>query len=216
MQKQLFVFLFLTSFTLAQSQADSAYREDQIYAAIGYPLLLNAPDGITQNKLSHTFSLGYIRDMPINDNRNIAIGLGLGINYNVLFTNLQFNNDMTTNVVSRDIINQWNSTEVEIPFEIRWRNSTRTSYRFWRVYAGLVGYYAFSAKQYTNSGSLKSSVPLKTQNFRLAFRLNVGNNTWNLTYSYPIDSLFDFGKSSEDKTLSEIKTAKLGLIFYIF
>lgn len=206
----------MMSFTLAQSQDDSAYREDQIYAAIGYPLLLNAPDGITQNKLSHTFSLGYIRDMPINDNRNIAIGLGLGINYNVLFTNLQFNNDMTTNVVSRDIINQWNSTEVEIPFEIRWRNSTRTSYRFWRVYAGLVGYYAFSAIQYTNSGSLKSSVPLKTQNFRLAFRLNVGNNTWNLTYSYPIGSLFDFGKSAEDKTLNEIKTAKLGLIFYIF
>ncbi len=119
MQKQLFVFLFLTSFTLAQSQADSAYREDQIYAAIGYPLLLNSPDGITQNKLSHTFSLGYIRDMPINDNRNIAIGLGLGINYNVLFTNLQFNDDMTTNVVSSDIINQWNSAEVEIPLEFR-------------------------------------------------------------------------------------------------
>ncbi|MGB1993163.1 MAG: outer membrane beta-barrel protein [Flavobacteriaceae bacterium] len=216
MQKQLFVFLFMTSFTLAQSQADSAYREDQIYAAIGYPLLLNAPDGITQNKLSHNFSLGYIRDMPINDNRNIAIGLGLGINYNVLFTNLQFNDDMTTNVVSSDIINQWNSTEVEIPLEFRWRNSTPTNYRFWRVYAGLVGHYALSAKQYTNSGSLKSSVPLTPRNFRLAFRLNVGNNTWNLTYSYPIDSLFDFGKSAEDKTLNEIKTAKLGLIFYIF
>ena len=206
----------MTSFTLAQSQADSAYREDQIYAAIGYPLLLNAPDGITQNKLSHTFSLGYIRDMPINDNRNIAIGLGLGINYNVLFTNLQFNDDMTTNVVSSDIINQWNSTLVEIPLEFRWRNSTPTNYRFWRVYAGLVGHYALSAKQYTNSGSLKSSVPLTPRNFRLAFRLNVGNNTWNLTYSYPIDSLFDFGKSAEDKTLNEIKTAKLGLIFYIF
>ena len=144
----------MTSFTLAQSQADSAYREDQIYAAIGYPLLVNAPDGITQNKLSHTFSLGYIRDMPINDNRNIAIGLGLGINYNVLFTNLQFNDDMTTNVVSSDIINQWNSTEVEIPLEFRWRNSTPTNYRFWRVYAGLVGHYALSAKQYTNSGTV--------------------------------------------------------------
>ena len=206
----------MMSFTLAQSQDDSAYREDQIYAAIGYPLLLNAPDGITQNKLSHTFTLGYIRDMPINDNRNIAIGLGLGINYNVLFTNLQFNNDMTTNVVSRDIINQWNSTELEIPLEFRWRNSTRTNYQFWRVYSGLVGHYALLAKQYTNSGSLKSSVPLTTQNFRLTFRLNVGNNTWNLTYSYPIDSLFDFGKSVEDKTLNEIKIAKLGLIFYIF
>ena len=206
----------MISFIPAQSQADSVYREDQIYVTTGYPLLINAPDGITQNKLSHTFSLGYIRDMPINDNRNIAIGMGLGIKYNVLFTNLQYNDDMTTNLVSSDIINQWNSTEVEIPLEFRWRNSTPTNYRFWRVYAGLVGHYALSAKQYTNSGSLKSTVPLKTRNFRLAFRLNVGNNTWNLTYSYPIDSLFDFGKSTEDKTLNEIKTAKLGLIFYIF
>ena len=216
MQKQYFLLLLIASFALAQAQADSLYREDQIYVTIGYPLLINAPEGITQNKLSHTFSLGYIRDMPINDNRNIAIGLGLGINYNVLFTYLQFNDDMTTNVVSSDIINQWNSTEVEIPLEFRWRNSTPTNYRFWRVYAGLVGHYALSAKQYTNSGSLKSTVPLETRNFRLAFRLNVGNNTWNLTYSYPIDSLFDFGKSTEDKTLNEIKTAKLGLIFYIF
>ena len=80
--------------------------------------------------------------MPINDNRIIAIGLGFGINYNVLFTNLQFNDDMTTTLVSSDIINQWNSTEVEIPLEFRWRNSTPTNYQFWRVYAGLVGYYA--------------------------------------------------------------------------
>ena len=119
-------------------------------------------------------------------------------------------------MVSSDIINQWNFSEVEIPLEFRWRNSTTNNYRFWRLYAGLVGHYALSAKQYTNSGSLKSTVPLTPRNFRLAFRLNVGNNTWNLTYSYPIDSLFDFGKSTKDKTLNEIKTAKLGLIFYIF
>ena len=206
----------MTSFALAQSAADSAYREDQIYAAIGYPLLLNAPEGITQNKLSHSFSLGYIRDMPINANRNIAIGIGLGINYNVLFTNLQFNNDRTTNVVSSDIMNQWKSTEIEIPFEFRWRNSTPTNYRFWRMYGGLVGHYTLLANQHTKRGLIESKRLLAVSPFRLSFRLNIGNNTWNLTYAYPIDSFFDFGKNPEDKTLSQIKTAKLGLIFYIF
>jgi hypothetical protein len=50
----------------------------------------------------------------------------------------------------------------------------------------------------------------------LALRLNVGNNTWNLTYTHPIDSFFDFDKSTQNKSLSQLKTANLGLIFYIF
>ena len=29
------------------------------------------------------------------------------------------------------------------------------------------------------------------KNFRIALRLNVGNNTWNLTYTHPINSLFN-------------------------
>ena len=54
MQKQHFLFLLIASFALAQSPADSSYREDQIYASIGYPLLTDTPEGVAQNKLSHT------------------------------------------------------------------------------------------------------------------------------------------------------------------
>ena len=140
----------MASFVLAQSPVDSSYREDQIYASIGYPLLIDTPQGITQNKLSHTFSLGFIRDMPINSSRNLALGLGLGLNYNLVYTNLQFTDDMeTTTFVSNDVINQWNSVDVEIPLEFRWRSSTPANYQFWRIYAGVVGYYSLSAKQRT-------------------------------------------------------------------
>ena len=217
MQKQHFLLLLLASFALAQSPADSSYREDQIYASIGYPLLINTPEGVTQNKLSHAFSLGFIRDMPINATRNLAFGLGLGIAYNVVYTNLQFTDDMeTTAFVSSDVINQWNSVDAEIPLEFRWRSSSPTNYQFWRVYAGVVGHYSFSANQLTKTGMIRNKITLPTQKFRLALRLNVGNNTWNLTYTHPIDSFFDLDKSTHNKSFSQLKTAKLGLIFYVF
>ena len=217
MQKQCFFLLLIAGFALAQSPADSLYREDQIYASIGYPLLVESPEGLTQNKLSHTFSLGFIRDMPINSARNLAFGLGLGLNYNVVYTNLQFTDDMeATTFVSSDVTNQWNSVDAEIPLEFRWRSSSPTNYQFWRIYAGVVGYYSLSAKQRTRAALTDSITSLSVQNFRLAFRLNVGNNTWNLTYTHPIDSFFDFDKSTHNKSLSQLKTAKLGLVFYIF
>ena len=217
MQKQHFVLLLIASFALAQSPADSSYREDQIYASIGYPLLIDTPEGLTQNKLSHTFSLGFIRDMPINSARNLAFGLGLGLNYNVVYTNLQFTDNMeATTFVSSDLINQWSSVDAEIPLEFRWRSSTPANYQFWRVYAGVVGYYSLSAKQRTRTALTESITSLSVQNFRLALRLNVGNNTWNLTYTHPIDSFFDFDKSAHNKSFNKLKTAKLGLIFYIF
>jgi hypothetical protein len=217
MQKQCFLLLLIAGFTLAQSPTDSFYREDQIYALIGYPLLVETPEGLTQNKLSHTFSLGFIRDMPINSARNLAFGLGLGLNYNVVYTNLQFTDDLEAmTFVSGDVKNQWNSVNAEIPLEFRWRTSTPTNYQFWRVYAGVVGYYSLSAKQRTRTAIIESNTSLSVQKFRLALRLNVGNNTWNLTYTHPIDSFFDFHKSTHNKSLRQLKTAKLGLIFYIF
>ena len=217
MQKQYFILLLIASFALAQTSADQFYREDQIYSSVGYPLLIDVPEALAQNKLSHTFSLGFVRDMPINVARNLAFGLGLGLNYNVVYTNLQFTDHMEAyTFVSSDMTNQWNYMEVEIPFEFRWRSSAPSNYQFWRVYGGLVGYYNLFAKQRTRTALIDSIASLSVQKFRLALRLNIGNNTWNLTYTHPIDSFFDYNKSSHNKSFSQLKTAKLGLVFYIF
>ena len=217
MQKQYFILLLIASFALAQTSADQFYREDQIYSSVGYPLLIDVPEALAQNKLSHTFSLGFVRDMPINVARNLAFGLGLGLNYNVVYTNLQFTDHMEAyTFVSSDMTNQWNYMEVEIPFEFRWRSSAPSNYQFWRVYGGLVGYYNLFAKQRTRTALIDSIASLSVQKFRLALRLNIGNNTWNLTYTHPIDSFFDFDKSTHNKLFSQLKIAKLGLVFYIF
>lgn len=217
MQKQHFILLLIASFALAQTPADLLYREDQIYASVGYPLLIDVPEALTQNKLSHTFSLGFVRDMPINRARNLAFGLGFGLNYNVVYTNLQFTENMQAyTFLSSDVTNQWNNLDLEIPLEFRWRSSVPLNYQFWRAYAGLVGYYTLSANQRTRTALIDSITSLSVQKFRLALRLNVGNNTWNLTYTHPIDSFFDYDKSPHNKLFSQLKIAKLGLVFYIF
>lgn len=217
MQKQHFILLLIASFALAQTPADTLYREDQIYASVGYPLLIDVPEALTQNKLSHTFSLGFVRDIPINTTRNLAFGLGLGLNYNVVYTNLRFTDNVEVSTyVSNEVINQWSTLDAEIPLEFRWRSSTPKNYQFWRVYAGMVGYYSLSAKQRTRTAFTESFSPLSVQKFRTALRLNVGNNTWNLTYTHPISSLFNLDKFTQNKSFSQIKTSKLGLIFYIF
>lgn len=217
MQKQHFILLLIASFALAQTPADLLYREDQIYASVGYPLLIDVPEALTQNKLSHTFSLGFVRDMPINRARNLAFGLGFGLNYNVVHTNLQFTENMEAyTYLSSNVTNQWNNLDLEIPLEFRWRSSVPLNYQFWRAYAGLVGYYTLSANQRTRTALIDSITSLSVQKFRLALRLNVGNNTWNLTYTHPIDSFFDYDKSPHNKLFSQLKIAKLGLVFYIF
>ena len=217
MQKKHFILLLIASFALAQTPADLLYREDQIYASVGYPLLIDVPEALTQNKLSHTFSLGFVRDMPINRARNLAFGLGFGLNYNVVHTNLQFTENMEAyTYLSSNVTNQWNNLDLEIPLEFRWRSSVPLNYQFWRAYAGLVGYYTLSANQRTRTALIDSITSLSVQKFRLALRLNVGNNTWNLTYTHPIDSFFDYDKSPHNTLFSQLKIAKLGLVFYIF
>jgi len=155
--------------------------------------------------------------MPINRARNLAFGLGFGLNDNVVHTNLQLTENMEAyTYLSSNVTNQWNNLDLEIPLEFRWRSSVPLNYQFWRAYAGLVGYYTLSANQRTRTALIDSITSLSVQKFRLALRLNVGNNTWNLTYTHPIDSFFDYDKSPHNKLFSQLKIAKLGLVFYIF
>ena len=108
--KQLLLFivmLFFVEFTFSQEisntqvndSLDYKYKEDQYYFGITYNSLANMPDGMSQNGFSSGFHVGLIKDMPINKQRNLAIGVGLGystnsINHNLLITQEQ--NDVYT------------------------------------------------------------------------------------------------------------------------
>src|SRR5690554_5476463 len=61
-----------------EEPVDSLYREDQFYFGFSYNPLVNVPEGVSLAAFSGGLELGFIRDMPINHRRNLAIGLGAG------------------------------------------------------------------------------------------------------------------------------------------
>ena len=65
------------------SVVDLKYREDQFYLGITYNLLSNVPSSLNIRGLSGGIHFGYLRDMPINERRNIAIAIGAGAAFDV-------------------------------------------------------------------------------------------------------------------------------------
>ena len=61
---------------------DSLYREDQFYIGVTYNTIQKKPAGVIQNKFTPSFSIGFLRDMPINKARNKAFAAGLGYSLN--------------------------------------------------------------------------------------------------------------------------------------
>ena len=122
---------------------DSLYREDQFYAGVTYNLLSNKPTELNQNGFSSGFHFGFIRDMPINKKQNIAIGIGLGYSANSYNQNLKISKEATGGFVYEIIEDNTSFTKnkfsqhlIEVPIQFRWRTSTDTEYKFWRIYTG--------------------------------------------------------------------------------
>ena len=135
---------FQCLFALAQSKDSIArstkYLDDQLYIGITYNTLYELPEGIDQNGFSNGIFLGYIKDLPINEQRNFGFGVGLGYCRNTYFQDLKIEeeNGVTTFEEVRAFDrNKFSFHTVELPIEIRWRTSTATRYKFWRVYSGM-------------------------------------------------------------------------------
>lgn len=229
MHRVLFLFLFLLSNSLIAQDSlfvaeDNRYREDQFYASITYNIILNTPRGVSQSDFSTGFHLGFIRDMPINKRRNLAIGVGMGLssnsyNQNILITE----NQQGTNFFVDDNVSFGNVTKnkfttylIDVPLELRWRTSTTKDYKFWRIYSGL----KFSYLLY-NSSRLESELVssrlsnLDTfNNFQYGATLSFGYGTWNFHAYYALNTIFKNSAQINNESL-DIQALKLGVIFYI-
>jgi len=230
----LFSCLFILSFFSVFSQEetkpkieptvkiDSLYREDQFYFSITYNLLTQIPEGLKQNKFSAGLSAGFLRDMPINKKRTVAIATGLGLSYQNYFQNLTISkmpdgglayavsdyNDISSN--------RYRQYLVDLPIEFRWRNSTYESYRFWRIYGGFKISYVFSNKSVLDNGE-ETYVVKNNPNInkvQYGVYLAAGYNTWNVYLNYGLNPLFkDVITTSGQKI--DVRTLNAGLIFYI-
>ncbi len=224
-----FILLFFVIFpVIAQENAfvdiDSLYREDQIYVGVTYNLLGNKQNnGVSQNGFSSGFHLGFIRDIPINKRRNIALGIGLGYSGNSFNQNLQIAKDDMKNVTYNILSNSDDFTKnkfalhmVEIPFEFRWRSSTVSDYKFWRIYAGFkFGYLLTHTTKYNGAPSNQKYSDIDHfNNFQYGLTTSLGYNTWNFHLYYGLNPIFNDSAMLDGKSIN-MKVVKIGLMFYL-
>ena len=208
---------------LQASVVDSLYREDQFYFGLTYNLLTNVPQGVRSRGLSGGIQGGFIRDMPINKRRNIAIAVGLGLAYDQFGQNFFIGEDLDGKTIFKVLDENVDFTQnrfamgmIEIPIEFRWRTSTPTEYRFWRVYAGgRIGYaywYKATFKQPGNDVN-QTKIP-EFQPIRLSATVGFGYNTFNFFASYTINPFFKDAFTDEGNKV-ELNAIKVGLLFYL-
>jgi hypothetical protein len=210
-------FLFVLNFGFAQTETkpavDSLFREDQFYISLSYNLLQKTPVNFSQYSFSTGFSAGFLRDFPISENRHWAIAPGIGYSFNGLKQNIDFSaisdNTNTELVKSRILLHY-----LDFPLEIRWRNTTSDSHKFWRIYGGLMASYLINGKfKYEGSfGSGTEDINDLLNKFQYATYLTFGFNTWNAYIHYGLNPFFDKNKTT---TENNVTTLKIGLMFYI-
>jgi len=200
---------------------DSLYREDQFYVSVSYNLLTQAPEGLKRDKFSAGISAGFLRDMPINKNRTVAIAAGLGLTYQNYFQNLTISTNAEglvygVNDYNEFVSNRYRQYLVDLPIEFRWRNSTYESHKFWRIYTGLKFSYVFSNKSVLDDGenTYKITNNPDINKFQYGAYISAGYNTWNVYFYYGLNPLFKDVKTVLGEDV-KMKTMNLGLIFYI-
>ncbi|MDG1822200.1 MAG: outer membrane beta-barrel protein [Flavobacteriaceae bacterium] len=213
----LFVFFNISNALFAQDSAPS-FREDQIYLSVGYPFFSESSETLIQNKLSYALSFGFVRDMPINKSRTLALGMGLGWDMATLFTNTRFfntSNSITASIIEEDYQQNYISVQsLAIPFEFRWRNATETNHAFWRIHAGVSLHVPLKLSSfYKDANGVSSRISLPSNS--TVFRLNVhfGFNTWNISLTH------DLQPWTQTEGLVDninMRFSRIGFIFYVF
>lgn len=201
---------------------DSLYREDQFYAGFHFNLITNKPASISQESFSGGANLGFIRDLPLNERRNVALGVGLGWSINTYGQNLFIGKNQDGSGNFRSLTdednysrNRFTTQLIEAPIEFRWRTSTPTVYKFWRIYSGVrLGYmYNFRSRYKDPEQEVIVNNLSELNRFRLGATFTFGYNTFNFQFYYALNPFFkDAVVDGEEIDLSSLK---IGLTFYI-
>jgi len=210
--------------TIPKANLDSLYREDQFYVGVTYNLLLNVPSNVNLRGVSGGVQFGFLRDMPINKKRNLAIALGAGLSFDQFGHNLFIGEDTNENtifsVLGSEIDydkNRFSTITVEAPLEFRWRTSTPSTYKFWRIYGGVRVGYTYYYKAFfsqPNNEVSQTDIPEFDQ-LRFAATLSFGYSTFNFYAYYSINPFFKDAIIRETNEILDFRTLKIGVMFYI-
>ena len=230
-----FLFIFCVSIFYCHGQfaksdeSISRYFEDQFYIGTGINFLTERPTNVVQNSLSYNLQLGFIKDIPINRARNFGLGLGLGYAINSYYSNIRADNsggDIVYSLLDSEDFrrNKLATHALEVPLEIRWRTSTATEYKFWRIYGGLRFSYIFSGNsklvlEQENSLNLTDDVirfsNSDIRDFQYGLTLSFGYNTFNIHAYYSLNPLLNDGVVLNNGESIDTRVFRIGIIFYI-
>lgn len=211
--------LFITTLGFAQTDvkvADSLFREDQFYISISYNLLQHKPADFSQYSFSSGFTAGFFRDFPISKNRHWSIAPGLGYSYNDIKQKRNIQVFSPLGFIIED--NERRRIQVhylEMPLEIRWRNASPESHKFWRIHAGFKASYLLGGKLSYESdliGNGTENIKNVLNKFQYGVYLSFGFNTWNPYIYYGLNPIFDNNKPAIENNVSALN---IGLKFYI-
>jgi hypothetical protein len=211
------LFLFFLTFSHAQTKeivADSLFREDQIYCSISYNFLQNKPGNFSQYSFSTGLTAGFLRDFPISKNRHWSIALGLGYAFNDLKQNIDFaavSSSASNTVIKSSMTLHY----VELPLEIRWRNASPNSHKFWRIHTGFkFSYLVGGSFNYESASIGNGNFKSKEVANELQYGVYIafGFNTWNPYIYYGLNPIFDQNKTTLENNLAALN---VGLKFYI-
>lgn len=194
------------------------YFEDQFYVGLSYNFILNHPEGSNQRNLSYGLQGGIIKDIPLNKAGTKAIGVGAGLALNSYYSNLVADvlNDDISYSINDDITRSKLETHLlEFPLEFRWRNSTASEYKFWRIYGGIKAAYILGARSKYDLGDISEGFKnTDLTKFQYGLILSFGYNTFNLHAYYALTELFN-GNASVNGEVLQYRPLRIGLIFYI-
>jgi len=204
---------------------DEKYREDQFYVGITYNMISDVPDNVNLKGVTGGLQFGYLRDMPINEQRNWAVAVGLGMSLDQYGQNLLITEDQDNNTIFRvindDLIdldaNRFSTYTLEVPIELRWRTSAPNVYQFWRVYAGMrVGYAYWYQSKFKGGGTeVKQSDIDEFDPWRFTANISAGYGPFNVYFSYAINPFFTDARIEQTQEEFGFKPLRLGIIFYI-
>jgi Outer membrane protein beta-barrel domain len=211
----------ITQKTETKVKIDSLYREDQFYFSFTYNLLKNNSLDLSQSKFSTGFSMGFLRDMPINKNRTQAVALGLGVSYNNYNQNLaitEVNDSRVYTLIGANTDynkNKFSQVLIDVPLEFRWRNSTYESHKFYRIHGGIkFSYLVYDMSVFDgNQGKIVLNNNKDFNTFLYGIYVATGYNTWNVYAYYGLNPVFKSATSNNEKI--NMNALNIGLVFYI-
>ncbi len=201
---------------------DNYYLEDQLYFGVSYIILRDLPTNVSQNGFSNQIKFGFIRDIPINEQRNFGFGLGLGYSTDTYYHNMRVSVDEQSGQMIYHLLegedyrtNSFTIRKIDIPFEIRLRGSSPKKFKFWRVYAGIITSYTLNAESEFTSSTIdivyKKLNIVNKWNYGLS--LSVGYGIWNFNLYYGLSDIIKENVKIDNQSV-HLKTIHVGVIYY--